>query len=140
MNERKAKLDVVAVVLLVACCFLWGLNQVAVKALLPEVPALWQAAARTLVGAVLVWAWAGFRKIPLFRRDGTGPAGLFAGLLFAGAFACIFFGLQFTTASRMVVCLYLAPFVVALGMPFISRVERLAPLQVAGLAMAFAGV
>ena len=40
----------------------------------------------------------------------------------------------------MVVFIYIAPFVVALGMPLIARSERLAPLQSAGLVLAFAGV
>jgi drug/metabolite transporter (DMT)-like permease len=62
------------------------------------------------------------------------------GVLFALEFACIFTGLQFTSASRMVVFVYLAPFVVALGMPFIARHERLQPAQVGGLLLAFAGV
>jgi drug/metabolite transporter (DMT)-like permease len=63
------------------------------------------------------------------------------GLLFAAEFGCMFVGLQYTTASRMVVFLYLAPFVVALGMPLlISRSERLDRWQVLGLAMAFGGV
>jgi drug/metabolite transporter (DMT)-like permease len=65
---------------------------------------------------------------------------LLAGALFAVEFGCIFVGLQFTTASRMVVFIYLAPFVVALGMPFISRTERLSRRQVAGLLAAFGGV
>jgi drug/metabolite transporter (DMT)-like permease len=140
MPERKPHLDALAVVSLMVCCFLWGLNQVAVKAALPEIPALWQAAERSLGGALLVWAWAGLRGIRLFERDGTWRGGLLAGLLFAAEFASIFFGLQFTTASRMVVFLYLAPFVVALGMPFIARSERLSRMQIAGLAVAFAGV
>jgi drug/metabolite transporter (DMT)-like permease len=58
--------------------------------------------------------------------------------LFAAEFACIFIGLQFTAASRMIVFVYLAPFVVALGMPFIAHAERLSPLQLAGLVGAFA--
>ena len=40
----------------------------------------------------------------------------------------------------MVVFIYIAPFVVALGMPLIARSERLGPLQAAGLLLAFAGV
>lgn len=140
MHERKTHLDTIAVVALVVCCFLWGLNQVAAKVALPEIPALWQASARSVGGALLVWLWSQFRGIPLFERDGTLPGGLLAGLLFAGEFACIFLGLQFTTASRMVVFIYLAPFVVALGMPFIARAERLGPAQMAGLTLAFAGV
>ena len=140
MTERKTHLDTLAVTLLVACCFLWGLNQVAAKTAMPEVPALWQAAIRSVAGALLVWAWARFRGIAIFTRDGTGPGGLLAGALFGAEFLCIFIGLQFTTASRMVVFIYISPFVVALGMPFIARAERLSKPQMAGLLLAFAGV
>lgn len=140
MTDRKLQLDTLAVASLVGCCFLWGLNQVAAKAAMPEVPALQQAAIRSLGAALLVWAWAAWRGIRLLERDGTLPGGLVAGLLFAAEFACIFLGLQFTSASRMVVFIYLSPFVVALGMPFIARSERLSLLQLAGLTAAFAGV
>jgi drug/metabolite transporter (DMT)-like permease len=140
MTDRKAHLDAFAVVTIVFCCFLWGLNQVAAKAAMPEIPALWQAAARSVGGALLVWLWAASRGTPLFDADRTLPGGLLAGVLFAAEFFCIFVGLQFTTASRMVVWIYIAPFVVALGMPLIARSERLSPLQAAGLLLAFAGV
>ena len=140
MNERKSHLDVVAVVLLVVCCFLWGLNQVAAKAALPEIGPLWQAALRSSGATLLVWLWAKGRRIPLFERDATLRGGLVAGALFGAEFFCIFVGLQFTTASRMVVFIYIAPFVVALGMPLIARSERLGALQSAGLVLAFAGV
>ena len=140
MSERKPHLDTTAVALVVGCCFLWGLNQVAAKAAMPEVPALWQAALRSLGGAALVATWAALRRIPIFERDATLPGGLLAGALFALEFVCIFVGLQFTTASRMVVFIYISPFVVALGMPFIARSERLTRAQVAGLLIAFAGV
>lgn len=140
MTERKSHLDALAVTSLVACCFLWGLNQVAVKAALPEVPPLWQATVRSLGGALLVWLWAMARGIRLWDRDATWRSGLLAGVLFAAEFICIFVGLQFTTASRMVVFIYTSPFVVALGMPFIARSERLSRQQAAGLLIAFAGV
>ena len=139
-SERHPHLDTVAVVVLILCCFLWGLNQVAAKAALPEIPALWQATLRSAGAAILVWLWAGRRGIALFARDGTLPGGLLAGVLFGAEFFCIFVGLQFTTASRMVVFIYIAPFVVALGMPLIARSERLTPVQSAGLVLAFAGV
>jgi drug/metabolite transporter (DMT)-like permease len=76
----------------------------------------------------------------MWQRDGTSGAGLLAGLLFAVEFGCMFVGLQFTTASRMVVFLYLAPFVVAFGMPLISPSERLDRGQALGLVLAFGGV
>jgi len=140
MHERKSQLDALAVASLVACCFLWGLNQVAAKAALPEVGALWQAALRSSGATLLLWLWSRGRGIALFDRDGTLAGGLVAGALFAAEFVCIFIGLQFTTASRMVVFIYTAPFVVALGMPLVSPAERLRLVQAVGLVLAFAGV
>ena len=140
MSERKSHLDTTAIAWVVGCCFLWGLNQVAAKAAMAEVPALWQATLRSLGGAALVGLWAIARRLPLFTRDATLKGGLLAGALFAVEFVCIFVGLQYTTASRMVVFIYVSPFVVALGMPFIARSESLSRLQMVGLLLAFAGV
>lgn len=138
--ERRTQLDGRAVALIGVCCAIWGLNQATAKLALAEVPPLLQAGARSLGAAALVAAWARLRGIDIGWRDGTLGAGLAAGAMFAAEFALIFIGLQFTTASRMSVFLYLAPFVVAMGMPFVSRSERLVPLQLAGLAAAFGGV
>lgn len=137
---RHTHLDRRAIVLLLICCVMWGLNQVAVKAAMSEMGPLWQAGLRSLVAAGLVALWAKWRGIALFQRDGSLRGGLLAGALFGLEFACIFIGLQYTSASRMVVFIYLSPFVVALGMPFISASERLAPRQIAGLVLAFAAV
>ena len=139
-EERRARLDALAVALVVGCCALWGLNQVATKVALAEIPPLMQAAMRSAGAAALLAAWSRWRGIRLFERDGTAKAGLATGLLFGIEFGCIFVGLQYTAASRMAVFIYLAPFVVALGMPFVAREERLRPAQFAGLAAAFSGV
>jgi drug/metabolite transporter (DMT)-like permease len=139
-SERHTQLDALAVAVLLGCCLLWGLNQVAAKVAMVDVPPLTQAAVRSSGAALLVLAWARWRGVPMFRADGTAAAGLLAGTLFAAEFACIFLGLQFTTASRMAVFIYLSPFVVALGMPFVAHSERLRPLQWLGLVAAFAGV
>jgi drug/metabolite transporter (DMT)-like permease len=139
-HQRQTRLDRLAVLSLLVLCFLWGLNQVAAKLALPEVPALQQVAVRCVGGALLVWLWARWRGMALWERDGSLPGGLLAGALFAAEFACIFIGLQYTSASRMAVFIYLSPFVVALGMPFIAKSERLSGWQLAGLAAAFAGV
>lgn len=139
-DTRKAQLDTKAVVLLVVCSMLWGLAQVAVKVGLGEIPPLLQAALRSLGAAALLLLWMRWRRLPVWQRDGSGRGGLLAGLLFAAEFGCIFMGLQYTSASRMAVFVYLAPFVVALGMPFIAHSERLHAVQVAGLGVAFAGV
>ena len=140
MTDRRQHLDPRAVLLLVGCCLLWGLQQIVAKSTLPLMPPVMQAALRSAAAALLVWAWAASRGIPLFKRDGTLPGGLIAGLLFAAEFVCLYIGLGYTSASRLVVLLYLSPFVVAAGMPFIARSERLAPLQIVGLVLGFGAV
>ncbi len=137
---RKTHLDRVAIASLLLCCLLWGLNQVAAKAGLSEIGPLWQAGLRSVGAALLVGLWALARGIKLFERDGSLRGGLLAGLLFGLEFACVFVGLQYTSASRMVVFIYLSPFVVALGMPLIAASERLNLRQMSGLLLAFAAV
>jgi drug/metabolite transporter (DMT)-like permease len=140
MIERKSHLDTVAVFTLLLCCALWGLNQVVTKLTLFYLPPLLQAGLRSLGAALLVALWARSRGISLSTRNGTLTGGLLAGLTFALEFGCIYTGLQFTQASRMVVFIYVAPFVVALGMPLVARSERPTPLQLLGLGIAFGGV
>ena len=136
-DNRKSRLDGLAVSLILICCVIWGLNQVIVKMTLPVVPPLMQGALRSALAAVLVGLWARHRGIGLLQPDGVNRAGVIAGALFALEFCCVYWGLQYTSASRAIVFLYLAPFIVALGMPFISASERLRPTQIAGLCLAF---
>lgn len=140
MIDRKEHLDSRATTLLIACCAFWGLQQILIKTTVTEVPPLWQASIRMTGAVVLLWLWCRWRGVPLFERDGTLPGGLLAGALFAGEFVCIYIGLQHTSASRLTVFLYTAPFVVALLLPRIVPSERLHGLQWVGLAIAFAGV
>jgi len=139
-DDRKDHVDALAVTLLLGCCLVWGLGQVATKLGLSEIPPLMQAAVRSLGAALLLVLWSQARGLALWRADGTGRGGLLAGSLFALEFGCIFVGLQYTSASRMSVFIYLAPFVVALGMPLIARSERLDRWQALGLVIAFGGV
>ena len=139
-SARRTQLDSLAVSLLVACSAIWGLGQVAAKIGLTAIPPMLQGGVRSLGAALLLLLWSWMRDIDVRSRDGTLGAGLLAGTLFALEFACIFGGLQFTTASRMTVFIYLAPFVVAAGMPLIARSEGLGGGQWLGLLTAFGGV
>lgn len=140
MRERKDHLDTLAVSLLLASCLFWGFQQILIKAIVGEVPPLWQAALRFAGASVLLWLWCVWRKVPLLERDGTLLPGLLAGLLFAGEFACIYLGLRDTAASRLTVFLYTSPFVVALLLPRVVPAEKLRPVQWVGLVIAFAAV
>jgi drug/metabolite transporter (DMT)-like permease len=138
--DRKQALDIVAMAILVVLCASWGLQQVAIKVTNPAVPPLLQSGIRSAGSAVLLWLWMALRRQPLWERDGTLSWGIAAGLLFAVEFLLIYWGLEFTNASRAVVFLYIAPFVVALGAHLFVPGERLRAIQVIGLCCAFAGI
>jgi drug/metabolite transporter (DMT)-like permease len=142
-HTRKHHLDTLAISILLACCMLWGAQQVLVKATVAEVAPVFQAFVRFALATVAVAAWCLWRGVPLGNaREPVGAtrAGLLAGSLFACEFACIYVGLQFTTASRLTVFLYCAPFWVALLLPRFIPGEGLRGWQWLGLAGAFVGV
>jgi drug/metabolite transporter (DMT)-like permease len=138
-HDRKP-VDGLAFGLMALLCALWGFQQVTIKLAAADVSPLMQAGLRSIVATVLLAAWSRARGIPLFDRDGTLAAGLVAGLLFSGEFGFIYGGLVHTTASRMVVFLYLTPCLTALMLPLFVPSERLSRLQWLGVALGFAGV
>lgn len=140
MTTRKTHLDTLSISLLLACCLFWGFQQVLVKATLAEVPPVFQASLRFAGATLLLWIWCAWRGVKLFSRDGTMRAGLLAGGLFAVEFACLYVGLQYTSASRLTVFLYTSPFWVAVFLPLWVSSEKLRSMQWMGLACAFAAV
>lgn len=140
MTTRHDQLDGRAAAILLACCLFWGVQQVLVKATLPELAPVFQAAVRFVGATALLWLWCLWRGVRLFERDGTLWPGLLAGLLFAAEFAAMYVGLQYTTAARLTVFLYTSPFWVALLLPLFVPAERLHRIQWIGLACAFAAV
>ena len=139
-TQRKDHLDTLAICLLLACCMFWGLQQILVKAIMDEVAPLFQASLRCIGASVLLMVWCRLRGIRLFDHDGSLRAGLLTGGLFAAEFACIYLGLQATTASRFTIFLYTAPFWVAALVPLFVKSERLRPVQWLGMACAFVAV
>ena len=140
---RKAHLDTFAITLLLACCMFWGFQQVLLKATVAEVPPVFQAFVRFAMATAAIGAWCLWRgrvAPGAAAPQGSWRAGLLAGALFAGEFACIYVGLQYTSASRLTVFLYSSPFWVALLLPRFIPGERLYTWQWLGLAAAFVGV
>ena len=140
MTPRKTHLDALAISLLLGCCLFWGLQQVLIKATIAELPPMFQASLRLWGATALLWLWCLARGVPLLTKDGSLTVGLLAGGLFAAEFACIYLGLQATTASRLTVFLYTSPFWVAVLVPLWVKSEKLRGLQWLGLLCAFAGV
>lgn len=135
--ERKTNLDRPAVALLLACCVLWGFTQVLVKATLPELAPVFQAALRFCGATLCLWAWCAWRGIALFKPDGSAWPGLVAGSFFALEMCLIYLALSHTTASRATVFIYTSPFWVALLLPLLIPSERLNRSQWLGLLCAF---
>jgi drug/metabolite transporter (DMT)-like permease len=133
-------LDAIAAAIVVVLCLSWGFNQVATKLAIHDIPPLTQATIRSAVAALLIAGWCKLRGIPLLRRDGTLAAGIAAGVLFALEFILIYQGLVYTTATRAVLFIYLAPFFVVLGARIVLPVDRFRPAQWLGLALSFAGM
>jgi len=127
-------------VILVVLCASWALQQVAIKIANDGVSPILQAGIRSVGATVLLWIWMVMRRKPMLERDGTLWWGVAAGLLFAGEFLLIYWGLEFTHASRAVIFLYTSPFVVALGAQLFIPGEHLRIIQVVGLCCAFAGI
>lgn len=138
--QRHTHLDFPGAGILLVLCILWGIQQVTIKLALEGVSPVMQSGIRSIVAVALLIIWMRARGIPLFPDDGAWRPGMAAGALFALEFALIYWGLTFTSASRMIVFIYLAPFVVAAGIHLLLPVERLRGAQLVGMALAFAGV
>jgi hypothetical protein len=79
-------------------------------------------------------------RSPYLEKDGTLWWGIAAGLLFTAEFILVYWGLEFTNASRAIIFLNISPFVVALGAQLFIPGEQLRMIQVVGLCCAFAGI
>ncbi len=139
LSERKPA-DALAVSMMVVLCMCWGFQQITIKIAAAGVSPIMQAGLRSIIATALLLVWAQLRRIPLSGRDGTLGSGLAAGALFAGEFVFIYAGLAYTAASRMVVFVYLAPCLTALGLQWFVPGERLNASQWTGVVLAFVGV
>ena len=139
MSERRP-LDTGAIATMVLLTSIWGFTQVAIKLAADDISVVMQGGLRSAISLLLLMVWARWRGIPLFTRDATWWPGLLAGALYAGEFFFVYAGLAHTSASRMVVFVYLAPALTAVGVHLFVRGEQLAGRQWIGIGLAFAGV
>jgi drug/metabolite transporter (DMT)-like permease len=140
MPDRHDRLDLPAIAIMIACCACWGFNQIAIKVATGGISPILQAGLRGGGAALLVLIWSALRGVRLFERDGSLGAGVLIGAVFAIEFALLYWGINLTTASRSIVFMYLAPFVVAIGAHLLIPGERLGWPQGVGLLCAFSGM
>ncbi|MBJ6131692.1 DMT family transporter [Ochrobactrum sp. Q0168] len=137
--QGRASFDGLAVALVIFIMFSWGLNQVAVKIGNQGFNPMLMASARSVLGGICVFLWCFWRRIALFRNDGTLLPGLLAGSLFGTEFVLIFISMDLTSVSRVTLMMNVMPFWVAIGSHFLLG-ERMSVRAFVGMCVAFLGV
>jgi len=129
-----------AIALVALLCASWGLAQVGMKVAGEAISPLVHAGMRSILAIPVLLLWCRIRGVVVFRRDGSLPAGILAGTLFAAEFWALYTALGLTTASRAGVLLYTAPFFAVLGAHFFVPSDRLTARKLGGMVLAFGGV
>ncbi len=128
------------VAILIVLSLIWGANMAAIKIAGRDMAPLFMAGVRSAVASVCLWGWMAVAGIPSFPSRVALGHGLAVGLMFGAEFAAIYFGLNFTYASRAYVFLYTQPFFTALGAHYLLRHDPMNRRKALGLVLAFAGV
>jgi drug/metabolite transporter (DMT)-like permease len=139
-SQADRRLPLSAGLILVVLCFLWGAQAVSIKFSNQGMPPLMAGALRSLVAGILVWVYARMKGRAVAFPPGQTRHALVVGLLFGLEFLFVYWGLAFTPASRSAIFLYTHPFWVALGAHFFLKGDRLTPVKLLGLVLAFCGV
>jgi drug/metabolite transporter (DMT)-like permease len=103
-------------------------------------PPMLTAMIRNVVAAILLFGFTMVRRQSVWLRGADLKYGLIIGVLFGLDFLFLYWGTAFTNASRAIIFLYTHPFWVALGAHFVLQDDRLTPVKIGGLILAFAGM
>lgn len=137
--EKRDHIDAFAVGVMLFLTFSWGLNSVASKISNTGFNPVLVSLLRSGIACVIVYLWCRLRGIPVFNRDGTLWGGLLTGFFFGAEFICVFIGFDYTSVGRGSLMLNAMPFWVLIGAHFLLG-ERLTPVKIVGVILAFAGV
>lgn len=139
-GSSRRPLDAFAITLALGSCFIWALQQVAIKGTALEVDPLLQVVIRTVIALILLWAAQKF-----FIKEEWNSAvkwwhGMLVGLFYFGEFFCVSQALRLGPSSHVAVLLYTAPMFSAVGLAFAIAEERMSLIQWTGVFTAFGGV
>jgi drug/metabolite transporter (DMT)-like permease len=140
MTAKPEKVDIKAIVLLIVLCASWGLQQISIKIAVQSIAPALQGGIRSIGAAMLLVLWMVVRREKIIHHDGNFWWGMAVGLFFSMEFLLIYWGLEFTSASRSVIFLYTMPFFTAVGAHWFVPNEPLGRAQFAGLCCAFLGI
>jgi drug/metabolite transporter (DMT)-like permease len=138
--ERKSHIDLFGAAALIAFALHLAVNQVVIKVTSGGFNPVFSAGLRSAGAVVVLLIWMRLRGIDLHVPRTAWRAGIFAGLLFAFEFTCLFTALDITTVSRASVIFYSMPVWLALIGHFVLPGERMTRLKAIGLLLAVSGV
>ena len=133
-------IPIAAMLVLIVLCFIWGANVVAIKISITGIPPLFTAALRSIVATILLVLYCRIRGYEVFIPRKELRHALIIGVLFTCDFLFLYWGNQYTHASRAVIFLYTQPFWTALGAHFFLKGDRLNLSKSMGMVLAFAGL
>lgn len=138
--DTRHPLDQRAVLIMLALCMIWSLQQIGLKATAADFSPVLQIGLRSGISAILVGIYLAARGQRIAFSSADWKPGLMAGFLFGLEFLLVGEGLHFTSAAHMAVFLYTAPIFAALGLQWKLPSERLTALQWVGIGLAFCGI
>ncbi|KNH14479.1 DMT family transporter [Vibrio cyclitrophicus] len=140
MNDSRLNVDVTASLSMFMICFIWGVQQAAIKSIADQIAPVLQIGGRSFLAALMVWVMMTLKKDSLKQSKDYLISGVVVGALFALEFLFVAEGLRYTTASHMTVFLYTAPIFAAIGLQLFNKHEILAKMQWFGIGIAFCGI
>ncbi|MBI1355220.1 MAG: EamA family transporter [Acidobacteria bacterium] len=128
----------VALAVLIAA--MWGGNIVCTKITLEAFPPIWNAFFRMLFGLPTLLMWARTGGVRLWpERDQWRPL-LLLGVLFSVQILLLYFSIQLTSAAYSAVLINASPVLTSLIAHYFVPGDRLSPMRMMGLGVAFLGV
>ena len=121
-------------------CLLWGANMVSIKVSNQGISPILAATVRSMVASFLLWGYATAVREKVFLPSGLTRHGVAIGFLFGVEFLFLYWGFQFTDASRAVIFLYTQPVWTAVLAHLLLPDDRLALSKAAGVILSVAGL
>lgn len=118
---------------------LWGGNPIAVKIGLEAFPPFWSAFLRFVIGALSIACWAMITRKRLWPEPSEWPLLFWLGVLFGVQIAAMNIGIDQSSGATSAVLISMYPLFAAGLSRFYVEADRLTPLRIAGLLVAFLG-
>jgi drug/metabolite transporter (DMT)-like permease len=140
LENRKDKMDLLAISFLIGFNVILGLNQALVKLVNAGFSPLFQGGLRSLCAFLPVLIFAVIMRRRLSIIDGSLSWGMLNGLFFSIEFGLLFIALDYTTVARVSLFFYMMPVWVTIAAHFLIPEEPLNRNKLMGLLLAVLGV